>query len=209
MHLGMARHFGGAGATRQRITPRGSASLDPPYATGRNDSGRPGDGVTAWFPGYCRDSRPLAGGGGRLSGGQSSWLRWSGPSPSRNSSMSSSGNSTPGIVFSSLNQAPRSMSLQRSLQNGRQGDCAGSQATGVLQVGQWMVWVRDIQSMQQRRMNSTSRSVCAARRWSVAGSMKRTVMKCLLPLTSANQAVSAGSSTLISCTLVPRSRLRW
>jgi hypothetical protein len=42
---------------------------------------------------------------------------------------------SPGITLRSLAQAPRSMSLQRSLQNGRQGEAA-DHSTERLQVGQ-------------------------------------------------------------------------
>ena len=41
-----------------------------------------------------------------------------------------------GMERSSENQAPRSISLQRSLQNGRHSDC-GFHSTSRLQVGQW------------------------------------------------------------------------
>ena len=78
------------------------------------------------------------------------------------------------------NQAPRSTSLQRSLQNGRQGNCS-LQAISRLQVGQGRrcaaLTMRSSSYGQQLSVKGTSTSVCFGRLSMSVHSRKRMLQR--------------------------------
>jgi len=82
--------------------------------------------------------------------------------------------SSPGIVRCSLTHAPRSISLQRSLQNGRNGD-SGDHSTGRWQVGQGTM--RGMPQVQVDSVNRTSSVVCTGRLPASCQTRKRTLQR--------------------------------
>lgn len=88
------------------------------------------------------------------------------------------------MTRASLNQAPRSTILQRSLQNGRQVE-ASTQGTSRLQVGQWATGALIVRDQAQViSWKSTSPSACVGREASPFQCRKRTLQRWWLPLIS-------------------------
>ena len=87
--------------------------------------------------------------------------QWRGGCPDDSSSSGQDAEiSSPGIARCSLTQAPRSINLQRSLQNGLNGD-SGDHSTGRLQVGQGTL--RGMPQVQVDNVNRTSSVVWTGR----------------------------------------------
>jgi hypothetical protein len=89
------------------------------------------------------------------------------------------GISSPGITCFSLAHAPRSMSLQRSLQNGRNGE-AGDHSTGRWQVGQetdFRLTAGDQRQVQVVSVKRTSSVVWIGRVLASCQTRKRTLQR--------------------------------
>ena len=151
---------------RARGSPAGGAGLRP---SSDPDAGRPGWTASGADSGETGARRGRAGVRGQVAGGAArpiirsgAALQGGGASSSSCAgarSTASSGAGSPGMVCFSVSHAPRSMSLQRSLQKGRKGDCRPVDLTlagGTLDV-------RDGHHAQQVRRNFTSVSACVAR----------------------------------------------
>jgi len=82
--------------------------------------------------------------------------------------------SSPGIDRCSLTHAPRSINLQRSLQNGRKGD-SGDHSTGRLQVGQGTT--RVMPQLHVDNVNRTSSVVCTPRLTASCQTRKRMLQR--------------------------------
>ena len=92
--------------------------------------------------------------------------------------MVDAGSSSPWITCLSVIHAPRSISLQRSLQNGRNGD-ASDHSTGRWQVGQGTVAIAAVRATQVQvaSVKCTSSVVCTGRLSASCQTRKRTLQR--------------------------------